>query len=357
MSLVLFQIPNNTCSTTDSCSKRCANQHHNCIFPNALNHWFVKFALDFLGTCLVMVGLVCDEYEPPHVPNKQNPSVIDMIEDVTAPSTPTIDVPSPTPNPSYDPDCEPEPTTPPTKKPSKKEPKKGSTKEPKKGKGKGGADCDDDGLPRISTKPGRTLIDDSLLKKMYDLFSSADIEADGGLTEKEFKESRATERLKEILVPLGKLNLHHLKKYDYIKKVEVDEIEADELFFWLDRSTVRGTAKEPTVTIRELLRLIEKTTENPALWTVQRKLYRMFNAADQDGDHKLSPVEFAANVNVAELKGILMDLESLTLRTVLEADKMITPTKLFALLDLNQDAKLSAQEFLELIKDKQSLFA
>jgi hypothetical protein len=120
--------------------------------------------------------------------------------------------------------------------------------------------------------PGRVIIDDKVLKKMYDIFTATDaVDVDTHMDADEFAQKVTVEVLREALEPIGGLDISNLLKVGAKPPMKLD---ANVLFWLLDRDG------DGLLTIREFLELCKmRYSDAPTMTILQdmalKKLYDM----------------------------------------------------------------------------------
>eukprot|EP00039_Didymoeca_costata_P019353 m.337197 g.337197 ORF g.337197 m.337197 type:complete len:580 (-) comp18073_c0_seq1:175-1914(-) len=346
-------------SVCDEPSAHCKD----CIFTDSFTHQSWRYLIDVFGTIFILWGLFCPKYE-------QSPSVaptpIEIPLKPTEPEKPKEEY-KPEPQPEPKPEPKPTPQQPPEKPPQDYDPvvepekanyvspNDGSSDPPPKDPTPAPLITPNDGPahPELSPDTGGGLLDDRLLRKMYDMFSDADAQdPDAGLSEEEFTSKVEIEKLKKTLEPIGGLRLKRL-----IKDGEdiPETIDAALIFWLLDRDHSNH------VTIREFLTLIEKKAKSgkPALLAdaTLKKLYDMFSKADAEADAGLTETEFEAKIDLDEIKKTLEPLEGLNIKWLTKTEQNTTMSRkeLFQELDKNKDGHITIREFLEMITVSQGV--
>eukprot|EP00729_Bicosta_minor_P023568 gene23568-2019_t len=363
-----------------------AGQCGDCIFPETLNHNFWMHFLRLVGTPLMLYGLVCSNGDdaaskPTNQAHDAHNVVVIDVNTGTSTGTRTgtdNDNVSPigdraTENPAYVEESNPPDPAPPTPTPTPA-PTPGSggdavVQPPADGEGDnsklagvvpppadagGGGGGGLKGHPEVN--PNMFLIEDSVLKYMYDIFSSGDDGSpdsnvsDAELSEKEFKTKVKISELRKALKPIGGLQLNRLLPdgMEHPHKVDVDV-----LFWLLDRD------HGGTITIKEFLKLCEvRYSQAPGEIILQdqalKRLYDLFSAADVTEDAGLTEEEFAASVDVDELKATLNKVKNLNVQWLfnLEGSKTVQAKKLFKALDKDLSQHVTIQEFTDLLNAK-----
>lgn len=278
---------------------------------------------------------------PAHVPVDDPPAGNTPEDNAPAGNTPEEDVPAG--NTPHDPTPNPPAAVAPGVSPSEPDDPAASSTDPSSG-GRG------------------RLLEDSLLPKMYKLFTAADdgkIDlADAGLTKEEFKAKLTVGRLQEALAPIGGLDLTRVDPK--LKDAKGQKVDIARVFEVLDADANKR------VTVKEFLALITKAApkvyskmiEDSAL----KKMYDLFTASDSTpidlADAGLSPAEFKATVSIDKLREALepvggLDMARIDPKFTGDSSKL-TNEEVFRMLDKNGDDKVTMTEFVKLLRKKSS---
>lgn len=198
----------------------------------------------------------------------------------------------------------------------------------------------------------------SVLKKLYDLFSSADSGrvdvADAGLTDEEFANTISVAKLQEILAPIGGLDLSRIDPE--LTKAQGVKVPIELVFKTLDRD---GNSR---VTATEFIKLLKEKAPTTYKEVVEDdvlgKLYKLFSNADAGvvdvADAGLSAWEFEAGISVSQLEEALGPIGTLDL-SKLNPEIQSTGASvgaIFKALDRNGDDRVTATEFIQLLKTR-----
>lgn len=209
--------------------------------------------------------------------------------------------------------------------------------------------------------PKGNVVEDSVLKKMYDLFTKSDNGcvdiADAGMTKEEFEASITVEKLQEILKPIGGLDLSRVDPS--LTMAAGVEIPPSLIFQTLDRD---GNSRITATEFIKLLREKASTTYTSVVEDeVLAKLYKLFSNADNGeidaADAGLTDWEFNANITISDLQKTLAPIGGLDLRrldTSITESRNIDIDDVFKALDKDGNDRVTASEFVKLIRIKRS---
>eukprot|EP00039_Didymoeca_costata_P030348 m.29126 g.29126 ORF g.29126 m.29126 type:complete len:603 (+) comp8066_c0_seq1:254-2062(+) len=334
-----------------SIDEDCAKEDFNCgdcLFKGDLDHTFWRFFIDIFGTIIIIIGLLRKKGSP----HKPNPSFTGTISPQgSIRPTPYLPPPDITTPDAYNLDPGTDYKPPNNNLISPNDPPHDDFVSPNTSAGKKETKREKPTLNNSSY--AGVSIDDRILKKMYDLFTKADSEADAGLTEEEFVQSVEVDKLREILEPVGGLNVKHLAKARGITDIP-EMIDAKVLFWILDRDDNKH------ITMKEFLGLIEQKLESGKTVlqgdAALKKLHDMFINMGGNSSQPLSKEEFMLKIDIGDLKKTLQKMQVLDLEWLTpkgrRASQMVTPESLFQMLDANGDNFITIGEFVKLVESQ-----
>lgn len=204
------------------------------------------------------------------------------------------------------------------------------------------------------------MIDDTLLPKMYKLFTAADdglIDlADAGLSAEEFEHRLSIDKLEETLAPIGGLDLSRVDAA--LKELKGLAVDLKTVFAVLDADgNDRVTCKEFLALITKVApKAFAKVVEDSAL----QKMYRLFTKADAGkidvADAGLTKHEFVATITLERLQETLAPVGGLDMARIdpkFSGNSSELPIdQIFAMLDKNGDDRVTMTEFVKLLRKK-----
>jgi Ca2+-binding EF-hand superfamily protein len=202
------------------------------------------------------------------------------------------------------------------------------------------------------------LLEDSLLPKMYKLFTNADdgkIDvADAGLSPDEFKTKITVAELQDTLAPIGGLDLSRVDPK--LTDARGEKVDIGRVFECLD---VDGNHR---VTCKEFLALIRKAAPKIYSRIVEdsclKKMYDLFTASDSGpidvADAGLTPGEFRAAISISKLQAALTSVGGLDMARIDPSftgdSSKLSIDQVFSMLDKNKDERVTMTEFIKLLR-------